>query len=105
MDCDDILSFIFISLSRSGERNIFDPAILWRSIVEHIADQGKKYQGKQYSVSSILQREIQCGSCQCDKNQFKLSEFVTIFNGFQGFGPEMDLILVQQNKRSLGWWN
>ena len=104
MDCDDILSFIFISLSRSGERNIFDPAILWRSTVEHIADQGEKYQASN-TVSSILQREIQCGSCQWDKNQFKLSEFVTIFNGFQGFGPEMDLILVQQNKRSLGWWN
>ena len=51
-----------------GERNIFDPAILWRE-------------------GGL---EIQCGSCQWDKNQFKLSEFVTIFNGFQGFGPEMD---------------
>ena len=94
MDCDDILSFIFISLSRSGERNIFDPAILWRSTnqdntVENIADQGEKKQASN-TVSSILQREIQCGSCQWDKNQFKLSEFVTIFNGFQGFGPEMD---------------
>ena len=29
MDCDDILSFIFISVSRSRERNIFDLAILW----------------------------------------------------------------------------
>ena len=30
-------------------------AILWRSIVEHIADQGEKQQGKQYSIQHIAE--------------------------------------------------
>ena len=62
MDCDDILSFIFISVSRSRERNIFDLAILWGG------DKG---------------RNENCGSSQEESSQ--AWRFVPIFQTFQLF--------------------
>ena len=71
-----------------GERNIFDPAILWRE------------GGWRYNVGVVSGTRINCSAW----------EFVTIFNGFPQFWTirvkwVQDLILAQRNKCSLGWWN